>query len=495
MHPGRSAAFVGLALLLAPAMGASDIDSPEPALAGLPWTTLMAAMDGPVGEVIPASRAAGLPPTIQDGLGPGSALQLGVDGIQYVCTAAFLLRDPLTATYYLSTAGHCLVRDASDPEPVSGKDTPEKAKNRVDICVAGCINNGLGLGTYVSLQARGMYHPVAYAESGGIGQDFGIVELPADLHDVLRPEMPQWGGPVGLGGGNLGDLVAHYGHGSLLVPGVVALVTRTPADQGRLAMHAGSDEESFSALGHATGGDSGSGASLAVTDAAGLARGTEALGVVTHAIVYAGAPLMSGTLLSHGIAMVERGLGIRLELVAEGDPLTAVATGPPPGSPAEIAIVRPGPGATVRPVGGAIEMGGNAAFGPGGNSTRIEVAVDDPTYGFESRLPVLGNATWTATWYPGSAAAGVHTLRARLVAADGEVLDETNQTFRLDRTPSRSSSSSPPPAPSPTGTGQPAPRATTAPAGDAEAAASGAGGPVTIEVPALPALQIGRAHV
>ncbi len=431
--------------------------------------------------MLTVEQAAGLPPTIQDGIGPGSALRMGVNGIQYICSASFLLRDPTTMVYYLSTAGHCLVRDTSDPAVVTGHDHPEKVKNRFDICVAGCINNGLGLGTFVSLVPSGDYHPVAYAVSGGIGMDFGLIEIPAELHDLLRPELPQWGGPTGLATtGNIGSLVAHYGHGTIVVPGVVGLVTRTPADQGRLGVLDGGIGADFGAAGHVTGGDSGSSASLAVVDPTGVARGTTALGVITHSIIYVGAPLFYGTTMVHGMNAATGHTQIPLELVPEGDSLPTQPP-PPPAGEIEVRITSPGPSAK-RTMGDTVTIKGTTAMGAGElpAGTRVEVTVDDPSFAAESLLEVEGVATWSAEWDSSGAAIGTRTIYARAIDGQEVVRASVNGTFQL-RAPDQEPPPTPPEEPPETPEPEPTPTATAtaapAPSGAPHAAPSDAQAP------------------
>jgi hypothetical protein len=420
-----AAALVVLALALLPATGAGA----PPAAGGPPILEPPAAPPrAPVPA--PAADSAAPPPTIQDGIGPGSALQQSGQAGSFICTAAFLLRDPRTATYYLATAGHCLVEDQEDPEAYNGREHPDKVMRTIEVCVAGCIGNALSLGTYVELEPNSVtgYHPVAFAQSAGVGGDFGLVELPADVHDLLRPEMPQWGGPNGLGDAGLGDALVHYGHGTYCCPVAGGVASRTPADQGRAAAALSAGGESFSAVGWITGGDSGSGIALAEPDALGVLHGAGALGVITHGVEGAGT-VFYGTTLRHGLAMAAREAGLRLELVPAGDPLTLV---PDPDAGGSIAIASPGPGATVRPVSGAVPVVGNASVdgAPPGGGVRVEVALDDPRFGADSLLPVSGNASWTATWYTAGSPSGNHTLYARLVGPDG-TLAEANRTVRL----------------------------------------------------------------
>jgi hypothetical protein len=413
-----------LAALLPPAAGSLQLLEGDAALTAL----VPPAFDVAGPRLTPAeAAAAGLPPTIQDGIGPGSALhQTGADG-SFLCTAAFLLRDPRTAVYYLSTAGHCLVEDAEDPAPYTGSTDPDKVVRAVEVCVAGCIDNALSLGTYVALERNETYHPIAFAQSGGQGADFGLIELPPDVHDLLRPGMPQWGGPTDVADTVSGDTLVHFGHGTYCCPVTGGFASRTPVDQGRAAVSLGGDGELFQGLGWITGGDSGSGIALAVADGAGALRGTSALGVITHGLEGAGT-IFSGTVLQHGLDLAFDATGLRLDLVAEGDPLTAVADPDAAGPGPSILIASPAAGATVRPVSGTVPIEGRADFG--GADATVEVSIDDPTFGFDSRLPVTGNSTWEAQWYPGKAVAGQHTLYARLVGADG-VLAHDNQTIRL----------------------------------------------------------------
>ncbi|HEX2066507.1 MAG TPA: hypothetical protein VHI93_06820 [Candidatus Thermoplasmatota archaeon] len=378
-------------------------------------------------------------PTIQDGIGPGSGLRQGhtPDATARICTAAFLLRDPATATYYLSTAGHCLVRDEADPTPYTGAANPDKVNQRVDICVAGCIGNALGMGTYVSLVAGGGYAPVTYAESGGPGKDFGIVEIPAEHHGLLRPWMPQFGGPTGVDAGQAGDTFVHYGHGSYCCPAVAgtggAVASRTPADQGRIAVSLGASDGQFSALGSSSGGDSGSGVALGRPDPSRGIQGTAAVGVLTHGVVIDGVPYYIGTTLAQGLGMVRATTGMDLELVLQDDPLPTV---PDPNAtlPARIAILTPPAGATVRPGGdGTATIQGTAGRGnrtppPG---ALVQVAIDDAAFSPERRVPVLGNATWSGQWDLHGVAPGPHTIHARLVDASGRTLAAVNHTVTV----------------------------------------------------------------
>jgi hypothetical protein len=383
-------------------------------------------------------------PTIQDGIGPGSGLhQLATPGAPggFLCTGAFLLRDPATATYYLSTAGHCLVRDETDKTPYTGRTNPDKVDQEIDVCVASCIDNALSQGTYLRLVATATYQPVAYGESGGPGQDFGLVEIPADQHGLLRPWMPQFGGPTGYDPSQSGDTLVHYGHGTYCCPSPVGgAASRTPADQGRVATSLGATSlfgaagGSFSAVGSSTGGDSGSGVAIGLPSAARGMQGGAAVGVLTHGVAVEGIPYFEGTTLAHGLDMVRAATGLDLQLVLQDDKLDAVADPALAAAGPHIAIQDPVAGATVRPgADGTTAIQGSAGTG---NQTPpadalVQVAIDDAQFGLASRVPVAGNATWEAQWDLHGVALGRHTVYARLVGADGASLAATNHTVTV----------------------------------------------------------------
>lgn len=438
-------AHVALAVLLAAVFASQGAAAGEAALAStptpLPQLPVQPALAPPQALWQPVQDEPPLP-GIQDGLGPGSAMQQRTDGSGYICTAAFLLRDPFTGTYYLATAGHCLVRDETDPTPYTGAANADKMHEEFSICVSGCIDNALGVGTYVTLKPNDLGHPAVYARSGGVGADFGILRLPGDVHDLLRPAMPQWGGPTGIDAGASGDTYVHFGHGSYCCPEVGSVASRTPVDQGRIAVSLGANDDSFDALGSISGGDSGSAISRGVTSGD-ILSGAEAVGVITHGTVGVGV-IMSGTVLTKGLAMVQAATGLELELVLAGDPLPRGATATPPEPvPDGLAIRSPAHGSSIDVAGKKVLVEGSADIDGGWiEGSQVQLALDDPEFGFEDRIPVRGNTTWNATWDLAGASLGHHILRARLVGAAGDILAQHNVTVTLTKDASSSSSSS-----------------------------------------------------
>lgn len=305
----------------------------------------------PVPEAVSRYEQSGPPtgpeaPRAHDGIGPGSALRMPGS----ICSAAYLVEDPTTGTYYLSTAGHCLVDDPDDPRPYTGPANPELVTPSVSICVMQCVANApnLGQGIYVTLEASGDYHPVAFAQSGGIGSDFGLIEIPQELNGALRPWMPQWGGPEGFEPVGLGTLVTHYGHGSYCCTGVGAVASRVPADQGRLGLGTGGSQTAgFRFHGTVTGGDSGSGAGTgSFADERG-AVGRGASGVITHLVAGTGqgAGINAGTDLRRGLELAEAFVGFRADLVVEDAEIRASRSA----QTLSAEIVEPAAGALVDP--------------------------------------------------------------------------------------------------------------------------------------------------
>lgn len=245
-------------------------------------------------------------PSILQQVGPGTPIQM--DG-SFICTASYLFQHPTTGTYFLGTAGHCLLKEGV----ASSVEDPKGRMTTIDVCVADCINNWVGLGDYVSLtpdSAYPGYHPVAWAEQRGIGVDFGFIELPDSLGEHLRPWMWFWGGPTRFERPNLGDPLAHYGFG---IGAGQAMPT-----QGRLALTlSASKSGGVFAAGAVNGGDSGSAFGTAAARTDKLLMGDGATGAITHAIVGVGIPFTWGTDMENALDRAQGDLGFRPQLVLE----------------------------------------------------------------------------------------------------------------------------------------------------------------------------------
>lgn len=213
-------------------------------------------------------------PEAASNIGTGSALIITIpDEGTFGCTANFVWQ--ARGRRYLGAAGHCFL-------PADLKATHGPAADYdpsgvvVEVCVENCEGNfdtNLLLGTWVRLGE------VAYARQADptgaeqVGHDFGIVEIPREIRDLIRLTMPVWGGPTGVQSLEPGSFGCHYGHG--LVAGEVFLT------KARTGVGGGGDENFWMGDFAGTFGDSGSGMVGCESDVLGL-HGTGAVGVLTH---------------------------------------------------------------------------------------------------------------------------------------------------------------------------------------------------------------------
>ena len=213
------------------------------------------------------------------GIRPGSQILVERDGSVGGCSANFVWRDG-DGTLYLGAAGHCFLGDA----PASTGFAEGEGDDVSDVTVTVCTDCTFGGLTGMNVvRGEGVeLGDVAYArqeELGGgegVGNDFGIVEIPAEAEHLVDPSLPQFGGPTGTVDGVVpaGDPVVQYGAG--VVNGETYL---TQGSRG-LSLGAGPGEGSWVAGIRATPGDSGSALSAA-TDPATYEGGPSA-GVLTH---------------------------------------------------------------------------------------------------------------------------------------------------------------------------------------------------------------------
>lgn len=325
-----------------------------------------------------------LPGDMQQGIGPGSALLQGNNGIQYICSASYVFQDPDDlAQYYLATAGHCLL-SAQFGIDKTGAATPADVFNTVDVCFKDCFMNLGQDGTYVRLEAKAGYHPVAYAsaspdasDANGIGRDAGFIRIPKELNPMLRPWMSQWGGPDAATDTTEGDLLGIYGHGvHACAVDLGCTSSRTPYDQGRLLVSAGSfPSGSFEGVGWTSGGDSGAAIGIVHDDEADGLRADEATGINTHGLTTPVGPstIFTGTLLSKAVAMFAGHMDFTPVLVKSTDAIVLAGGGEGPTLGA--AFTAPTHGASIdKTTTSTVTVSGTAAFpadgaGTGGSTT------------------------------------------------------------------------------------------------------------------------------
>ena len=245
------------------------------------------------------AAATALPtPDAGDGIGPGSYLLVERSDGTFICTANYVWTDGTTS--YLGSAGHCFL----PADPVSGEpeDDVEAGSNqwvsRVQVCVSGCAFGGqLGAVFAGELQDLG---EVVYARQvsgdADVGHDFGIVTIPTGLLGLVRPAMPVWGGPTGVG--TIGAQVCHYGN-------ALGLGETFPT-KARTGAGLFEEDGAWFAATPSFQGDSGS----AVNNCTG-ATGTTAVGILTH-LTAAG---VAGTTVARAVEMVRPDLGRSISVV------------------------------------------------------------------------------------------------------------------------------------------------------------------------------------
>lgn len=250
-------------------------------------------------------------PASASNIGPGSAIIITIpDEGRFGCTANFVWG--AGGRRYLGAAGHCFL--PADRAATHGTAADYDASGVVvQVCVENCEGNfrtNQLTGTWVTLGT------VAYARQASptgeqVGHDFGVVEIPKQVRDFIRLELPVWGGPTGVETLELGDYGCHYGHG--VGVGEVFLT------KARVGVGGGSDDEAW--MGDFAGafGDSGSPLIGCVNDGLGSFEGTGAIGVLTHLGVgldesTAEHGVIFGTTTARAIQMAEEA-NLRLSLV------------------------------------------------------------------------------------------------------------------------------------------------------------------------------------
>lgn len=244
-------------------------------------------------------------PAMASNIGPGSHLLIEIPGAgTFGCTANFVWQSGTTR--YLGAAGHCFV-----PEGLAATHGPGADWNasgvRVSVCVSNCSFGGeTGFTITGNMVVLGS---VAYARqtaaSGDVGNDFGIVQIPAALAGMVRPSMPVFGGPSFAEDVSTGATLCHYGNG--------VGVGETFLTMARVGIGGGANATYWFADLAAAPGDSGSAVVTCALEGTEL-RGQGAAGVLTHLGVELGVPqhgFVLGTTMSRAIEMAqEAGLAI-----------------------------------------------------------------------------------------------------------------------------------------------------------------------------------------
>lgn len=244
-------------------------------------------------------------PAEATGIGPGSHLLIEREDGLFGCTASWVFEEG--GRLLLGAAGHCFLPETATATHGPGADF-DPADAAVRVCVSECTFGGqLGFlveGTTVPLG------PIAYARQqqgpGGeqIGWDFGVVEIPADLHDLVRTDMPVFGGPTGAGELASGDQVCHYGAGT-----VVGEVWPT---MGRTGVGLLAEDDAWFAATPAAPGDSGA-ALQTCAPGAEVLEGVAAIGTLTHLSSLG----VAGTTNARSLQLAADDAGLLLSLVLD----------------------------------------------------------------------------------------------------------------------------------------------------------------------------------
>jgi hypothetical protein len=254
-----------------------------------------------VTRTIPAALVT---PAMAQNIGPGSHLIIDIPGAgTFGCTANFVWASG--ATRLLGAAGHCFLAEGTTATHGPGADFNASGVV-VRVCVSNCSfggETGFTLtGDLVQLGA------VAYARqtaaSGDIGNDFGVVTIPAALAAQVRPSEPVFGGPTSIDTITTGEPVCHYGNGVVVGESFVTMA--------RVGVGGGSNAASWSGALAAAPGDSGSAVLTCDVNVNGVS-GRGAAGVLTH--LGAGTQgFVFGTTIARAIQMASEA-GLTLSVV------------------------------------------------------------------------------------------------------------------------------------------------------------------------------------
>jgi hypothetical protein len=243
-------------------------------------------------------------PAMAQNIGPGSHLLIEIPGAgTFGCTANFVWANG--GARYLGAAGHCFIPEGTTATHGPGADY-DASGVQVSVCVSNCSFGGeTGFTVTGNLVRLGA---VAYArqtaDSGDIGNDFGVVTIPSSLAPMIRPSMPVFGGPGTVETVAQGTPLCHYGNG--------VVVGETFVTMARVGVGGGSTPSYWMGDLAAAPGDSGS--AVVTCGLSGVdIRGRGAAGVLTHLGVEVGLQhgFVFGTTTARAIEMAtEAGLSL-----------------------------------------------------------------------------------------------------------------------------------------------------------------------------------------
>lgn len=236
-------------------------------------------------------------PGTTEGLGPGTPIIITIPNEgRFGCTANFVWKDG--DKLYLGSAGHCFLPGAAISTHGAGADYDASGVS-VQACVEGCEGNfrtARLVGTLVTLGRVAYARQTDATNTEPVGNDFGVVEIPASAAHLIRPEMPVWGPFKGVTSMEFGKPACHYGNG--------VVVGETFLTKARVGVGGGSDPDLWYGDFAGAFGDSGSG--IMGCDQTSLTFvGTGAIGVITHLGLAVGDVKYKGikTKVEHGFVL------------------------------------------------------------------------------------------------------------------------------------------------------------------------------------------------
>jgi len=252
------------------------------------------------------------------GIRPGSQMLIELaDGGTAGCTANFIWRD--SEQLYIGAAGHCFLGEGpADSRAARQHEEGTDTNQRID-AVKVCADCTFGGATGLLVQGPVIeLGDVVYArqtspvedDDGGVGHDFGLVEIKPDQEEAVDPSMPEFGGPTGVSDAAVpaGTPINQYGAG--IGNGEVY---PTQGSNGSSLGDGGTDNDAWFAALRATPGDSGS---PIQSSAAGTGiEGDEAAGILTHITTLGTA----GTTMGRCKEMVAEDIDKDIEAVLPGE--------------------------------------------------------------------------------------------------------------------------------------------------------------------------------
>ncbi len=311
--PLRTAAAIAAVAVTAGPTGNAAVRAAEGPPAGSSATTSASTVRPRLNLTNRINRTRTIPlalvtPAMAQNIGPGSHLLIEIPAAgTFGCTANFVWTDG--ATQYLGAAGHCFLAEGTTATHGAGADF-DATNVVVRVCVSNCSFGGQAgfviTGDLVTLGS--VDYARQTAADGDIGNDFGIVTIPASLAPLIRRSMPVFGGPSSVEEVTQGRPLCHYGNG--------VGVGEVFATMARVGVGGGATPKYWMGDLAAAPGDSGSAVvtcGLVGTDLAGQG----AAGILTHLGVEIGVEhgVVFGTTIARAIEMAtEAGISISLAL-------------------------------------------------------------------------------------------------------------------------------------------------------------------------------------